>query len=236
MRVLIVDDELPARQRLSRLLSRFADIQVVGEAIDGEEALLQIAELRPDVVFLDVQMPGISGLDVAVSLPEPAPVVIFVTAFEHYAVGAFDVAAFDYLLKPVEPERLARCLQRLREQRISGRPVAEAPPSQLLIADRGRTHVVPVADILWLEAADNYVVVHTSESAPLMRRSLASLLADLGRGFIRVHRSAAVALAQVQQLQPRGKGDGLVLLRGGTSVACSRQYRAELVQRLSQSL
>src|SRR5664279_670581 len=112
MRVLIVDDELPARQRLSRLLSRFDDIQVVGEAIDGEEALRQIAELQPDVVFLDVQMPGISGLDVAISLPEPAPVIIFVTAFEHYAVGAFDVAAFDYLPKPVEPERLARCLQR----------------------------------------------------------------------------------------------------------------------------
>jgi two-component system LytT family response regulator len=106
MRVLIVDDELPARQRLRRLLSRFADIQVVGEAIDGEEALLQVSELVPDAIFLDVQMPGINGLDVAVSLPEPAPVVIFVTAFEHYALGAFDAAAFDYLLKPVEPERL----------------------------------------------------------------------------------------------------------------------------------
>ena len=235
MRVLIVDDELPARQRLRRLLSRFADIQVVGEAIDGEEALLQVSELLPDAVFLDVQMPGINGLDVAVSLPEPAPVIIFVTAFEHYALGAFDVAAFDYLLKPVEPERLARCVQRLREKPISVRNVADEPPSQLLIADRGRTYVVPVANILWLEAADNYVVVHTPEGAPLMRRTLANLLADLGRGFLRVHRSAAVALAHVQQLQPRGKGDGLIILRSGASVACSRQYRAELIQRLAQA-
>lgn len=236
MRVLIVDDELPARQRMNRLLTRFDDVQVVGEASGGEEALRQVAALQPEVVFLDVQMPGLSGLDVAMSLPTPAPIVVFVTAFEHYAVGAFDVAAFDYLLKPVEPERLERCLQRLREKIVPAPSVAEAPPAQLLIADRGRTHVVAVADILWLEAADNYVVVHTADSAPLMRRSLASLLAELGPGFVRVHRSAAVALAQVQQLQSRSKGDGLVMLRGGVPVAFSRQYRASLVERLAQGV
>ena len=232
MRVLIVDDELPARQRLRRLLSVFADIEVVDEARDGEEALLKVDALKPEVVFLDVHMPGPSGLDVAASLPEPAPAVVFVTAFEHYALDAFDAAAFDYLLKPVEPERLARCVQRLRERQMPQRRVVDTPPSQLLIADRGRTHVVTVSDILWLEAADNYVVVHTAERAPLMRRTLASLLADLGDGFIRVHRSAAVALTQVQQLQSRGKGDGLIILRGGESVGCSRQYRAALIERL----
>ena len=232
MRVLIVDDELPARQRLRRLLSVFADIEVVDEARDGEEALLKVDALKPEVVFLDVHMPGPSGLDVAASLPEPAPAVVFVTAFEHYALDAFDAAAFDYLLKPVEPERLARCVQRLRERQMPQRGVVDTPPSQLLIADRGRTHVVTVSDILWLEAADNYVVVHTAERAPLMRRTLASLLADLGDGFIRVHRSAAVALTQVQQLQSRGKGDGLIILRGGESVSCSRQYRAALIERL----
>ena len=235
MRVLIVDDELPARQRMNRLLARFDDVQVVGEASGGEEALRQVAALQPEVVFLDVQMPGLSGLDVAMSLPTPAPIVVFVTAFEHYAVGAFDVAAFDYLLKPVEPERLERCLQRLREKIVPAPSVTDAP-AQLLIADRGRTHVVAVADILWLEAADNYVVVHTADSAPLMRRSLASLLAELGPGFVRVHRSAAVALAQVQQLQSRSKGDGLVMLRGGVPVAFSRQYRAALVERLAQGV
>lgn len=228
MRVLIVDDELPARQRLRRLLSAFADIDAIEEARDGEEALRLVAERAPDVVFLDVQMPGINGLDVAAALPVPSPSVVFVTAFEHYALGAFDAAAFDYLLKPVEPERLARCMQRLRERRAPA--VINAPPAQLLIADRGRTHVVAVSDILWLEAADNYVVVHTADCAPLMRRTLASLLNDLGSGFIRVHRSAAVALAYVQQLQPRGKGDSLLVLRGGAAIACSRQYRAVLLE------
>ena len=233
MRVLIVDDEFPARQRLRRLLSAFAEIDAIDEARDGEEALRLVAERAPAVIFLDVQMPGVNGLDVAAALPVPSPSVVFVTAFEHYALGAFDAAAIDYLLKPVEPERLARCMQRLRERQPQA--VINAPPAQLLIADRGRTHVVAVSDILWLEAADNYVVVHTADCAPLMRRTLANLLVDLGSGFIRVHRSAAVALAYVQQLQTRGKGDSLLVLRGGASVACSRQYRATLLERLENS-
>ncbi len=232
MRVLIVDDETPARERLRRLLAGFDDVQVVGEAHDGEDALSQVAALAPDALFLDVQMPGASGLDVAASLPEPPPAVVFVTAFDHYALQAFDAAALDYLLKPVAPDRLARAVQRLRERGAPSRDASRPPPSQLLIADRGRTHVVTVADIVWLEAADNYVVVHTPERAPLMRRTLAGLLADLGPGFMRTHRSAAVALAQVQQLQARGKGDSVIVLRSGAAVPCSRQYRAALWARL----
>ncbi len=232
MRALIVDDEKPARERLRRLLAAFDDLQVVGEAHDGESALVQVASLAPDALFLDVQMPGASGLDVAASLPEPAPAVVFVTAFDHYAVQAFDAAALDYLLKPVAPDRLARAVQRLRERGTLLRSAARPAPAQLLIADRGRTHVVAVADIEWLEAADNYVVVHAAERAPLLRRTLAGLLADLGAGFVRTHRSAAVALAQVQQLQARSKGDSAILLRGGAVVPCSRQYRAALWARL----
>lgn len=233
MRVLIVDDERPARERLRRLLAAFDDVQVVGEARDGEEALGLVAALAPDALFLDVQMPGPSGLDVAASLPDPPPAVVFVTAFDHYALQAFDRAALDYLLKPVEPDRLLRAVLRLRERGPRMPMPARPPPAQLLIPDRGRTHVVAVAEILWLEAADNYVVVHTAERAPLMRRPLATLLADLGTGFIRTHRSAAVALAHVQALQPLGKGDGLVLLRGSSAAApCSRQYRAALLARI----
>ncbi len=234
MRVLIVDDEKPARERLRRLLMAFDDVQVVGEAHDGEDALTQAAALTPDALFLDVQMPGASGLDVAASLPEPPPAVVFVTAFDHYALQAFDTAALDYLLKPVAPDRLARAVQRLRE-RATPAPTSKAarpPPTQLLIPDRGRTHVIAIADILWLEAADNYVVVHTPERAPLMRRTLAGLLADLGTGFARTHRSAAVALAHVQQVQPRGKGDSVVVLRGDAQAPCSRQFRAALMARL----
>lgn len=233
MRVLIVDDEAPARERIARLLQAFADVQVVGQARDGNEALHRVELLRPDVVLLDVQMPGPDGLDVAASLPEPAPAVVFVTAHDHYAAKAFDTDAVDYLLKPVEPERLARAIERLRAQlQAPGQRRAQPAPSQLLIADLGRVHVVRVADIAWLEAADNYVVVHHARGAPLMRRTLAGLLADLGPGFVRTHRGAAVALAQVAQLQRLSKGDAVVLLRGGAQVPCSRQYRAALVARL----
>lgn len=228
MRVLIVDDEKPARERLRRLLGAFDDVHVVGEAHDGEDALNQVTLLAPDALFLDVQMPGASGLDVAASLPEPPPAVVFVSAFDHYALQAFDAAALDYLLKPVAPDRLARAVQRLRERGTAWRAAARPAPALLLIPDRGRTHVVTIADIVWLEAADNYVVVHTLERAPLMRRTLAGLLADLGPGFVRTHRGAAVALAKVQQLQPRGKGDSTIEMRGGAAVPCSRQYRAAL--------
>ena len=229
MRVLIVDDEPPARARLRRLLDAAEDVEIVGEARDGEDALAQVAALNPDAVFLDVQMPGPSGLDVAASLADPAPAVVFVTAFDQYALQAFDAAALDYLLKPVEPERLARALQRLRAKVGDA---ARPTPSKLLIPDRGRTHVVAVADILWLEAADNYVVVHTPDRAPLMRRTLAGLLADLGARFVRVHRSAAVALAQVTSVEPLEKGDATVVLRGDIRVPCSRQHRVGLVERL----
>ncbi|MBK6296361.1 MAG: response regulator transcription factor [Rhodoferax sp.] len=233
MRVLIVDDEAPARARLQRLLQAFVDVQVVGQARDGNEALQMVASLRPDVVLLDVQMPGADGLAVAASLPEPAPAVVFVTAYDHYAVQAFDIEVVDYLLKPVEPERLARAIERLHALRCSPlRRAQQPPPSQLLISDLGRVHVVSVAEILWLEAADNYVVVHHAQGAPLMRRTLAGLLADLGPGFVRTHRSSAVALAQVVQLQRLAKGDATVLLRDGAQVACSRQYRAALLARL----
>lgn len=229
MRVLIVDDEPPARARLRRLLEAVEDVEIAGEARDGEDALAQVNALAPDAVFLDVQMPGPSGLDVAASLADPAPAVVFVTAFDRYALQAFDTAAVDYLLKPVDPERLARALQRLRAKlNAPARPA----PSKLLIPDRGRTHVVAVAEISWLEAADNYVVVHAGERAPLMRRTLAGLLADLGAGFVRVHRSAAVALAHVTAVEPVDKGDATIVLRDGARVACSRQHRAELVERL----
>jgi len=231
MRVLIVDDEAPARERLRRLLLAFPDVEVIGQARDGEEALAAIAAHAPDALFLDVQMPGPSGLDVAASLPEPAPAVVFVTAHDRYALQAFEAAALDYLLKPVEPERLARAVQRLRDR--VGAPRPPLRPAQLLVPDRGRTHVVAVADLLWLEAADNYVMLHTADRAPLLRRTLSALLDDLGDGFVRTQRGAAVALAHVLALEPRGKGDARVLLRGGQVAPCSRQFREALLAGLA---
>ncbi|MCK6432965.1 MAG: response regulator transcription factor [Burkholderiaceae bacterium] len=254
MRILIVDDEPPARARLRRLLAGMPGVQVVGEAGDGASALRALPALMPDVLLLDIQMPDIGGLDVAASLPDPAPLVVFVTAYDRYALPAFDAAALDYLLKPVEPERLARALQRARErmatrQAASGAPadplapaaahtvvalagVASAGATQLVIPDRGRVHLVPLAEIRWLEAADNYVVVHATGRAPLLRRTLVGLLADLGEGYLRCHRGAAVALAHVSQVRPGDSGDATLVLHGGDVVPCSRTYRAELMRRL----
>jgi two-component system LytT family response regulator len=235
MRALIVDDEAPARAKLRRMLGAFADVEVVGEAADGGAALTLAAQLRPDVIFLDVQMPEVDGLDVAASLPDDGPALVFVTAFDRYALQAFDTHAADYLLKPVEPERLERAIKRLRvSPRAAMRPSVAAPPPQLLIADRGTTHIVRCVDIEWLQAADNYVNVHLNGQTLLMRRTLESLLKDLAPAFVRTHRSAAVALSCVQAVRPRGKGDAVVVLHSGTEVPCSRQHRAVLMDHLQR--
>lgn len=233
LRVLLVDDEAPARARLKRLLLAHPEVQVLAEARNGAEALQLAEQHSPDALFLDVQMPDVDGLAVAASLPEPAPAVVFVSAFDHYALRAFDAAAIDYLLKPADAAHVARAVQRLHAQ--SARPAAglRPAPAQLLIAERGRTQVVAVDDIRWLEAADNYVVLHLDGSAPLMRRTLAGLLADLGDGFVRTQRGAAVALAQVREVLPLGKGDAQVRLAGGQVVPCSRQFRGALMERLA---
>jgi len=234
MRALIVDDEELARSKLLRMLRVFPDVEVTGVASDGAAALMLAAQLRPDVIFLDVQMPEVDGFDVAASLPDDGPALVFVTAFDQYALRAFDAQAVDYLLKPVEPERLARTVQRLREPvRGAARP-SVGMPAQLMVADRGQTHVVRCADIEWLEAADNYVNIHLPGRSVLIRRTLAALLNDLDPAFVRTHRGAAVALAAVLAVRPRGKGDATVVLRSGVEVPCSRQHRETLMQRLQQ--
>lgn len=232
MRVLIVDDEAPARRRLRRLLEALDGIEIVGEAADGRQALEQATKLAPDAIFLDVQMPECGGLEVAASLPEGGPAIVFATAYNQHALAAFDTGAVDYLLKPIDPARLGRAVQRLQaRQGGHARPVLPAP-SQLLIPDRGRTHVVPVADILWLEAADNYVTVHTRERSLLMRRTLSGLLEDLGAAFVRTHRSAAVAVRHVSEVRTQEKGDAEVLLGGVAIAPCSRSWREALLARL----
>jgi two-component system LytT family response regulator len=239
LRVLLVDDEAPARARLKRLLLAHPEVQVIAEARDGAQALRLVEQHRPDALFLDVQMPDVDGLAVAASLPEPAPAIVFVSAFDHYALRAFDAAAIDYLLKPADAGHVARAVQRLHARPAPPtRAGARPPPTQLLIVERGRTRVIAVARIQWLEAADNYVALHLadhpSDNAPLMRRTLAALLADLGDGFVRTQRGAAVALAQVREVVPLGKGDARVHLAGGVAVPCSRQHRPGLMQRLAE--
>jgi two-component system LytT family response regulator len=237
VRLLIVDDERPARAKLRHLLAQQDGIAAVDEAADGIEALERIAAFRPDALLLDIEMPELSGIELAASLPEPAPLVVFVTAYERYACQAFDADAIDYLLKPYDGERLGRALARLRkklETRPDGQAAAlpPAPLEQLLVSERGATRIVRVADIQWIETADNYVVLHTAEGAPLLRQTLAGLVERLGAGFVRCHRRAAVAVGWIERIVALDKGDGELQLRGGARVPCSRQYRADVMARL----
>ena len=234
LRLLIVDDEPPARARLKRLLAALPEVQVLGEAGDGLQALAMAEALHPDALLLDVQMPELGGLDVAASLPERSaggPAVVFVTAYDAYAVPAFDAAAVDYLLKPVDPAKLARALERLRRQR----PDREAPrpaAERLVVSERGRLQVIDCRELLWLQAADNYVELHGARRMHLLRRTLDGLLADLGPGFVRIHRSRAVALAAVTAVEAAGHGNATVQLRDGTRLGCSRPWRPGLQRAL----
>lgn len=234
MRVLIVDDEKPARDKLRRLLAQEAGIAAIEEALDGIDALERIETFRPDAVFLDIAMPELSGIELAASLPEPAPAIVFVTAYDEYAIRAFDAGAIDYLLKPYDAARLARAVQRLRERLAAS--AAQALPAlplrQLLVSERGATRVVPVAEIGWIESADNYVVLHTPSGSPLLRQTLAGLAGRLEPAFLRCHRRAAVQLAWIERVVPLDKGDCELVLRGGARVPCSRQYRAAVMERL----
>jgi two-component system LytT family response regulator len=243
MRVLIVDDERPARDKLRRLLALEADVSAIDEARDGVEALERAAACAPDAIFLDIQMPEVGGFDVAASLPSPAPLVVFVTAYDEYAIRAFDANAIDYLLKPYDQARLQRALQRLRTrlamERAAPAPapaemaMAMPPVRQLLAPERGATRIVKVEDISWIETADNYVVLHTPGGQPLLRQTLAGLLEKLGPDFLRCHRRAAVRLAAIAAVEVDDKGDGELLLHGGARAPLSRQYRPALLARLA---
>lgn len=236
MRILIVDDERPARDKLRRMLVQEHGISAIEEARDGVEALEKVASFAPDAIFLDVQMPEVSGLEVAASLPQPAPLVVFATAFDEYAVPAFDANAIDYLLKPFDATRLQRAMQRLRERLAARATQAErrpglpgAPVQQLLVTERGGTRVVPVADIQWLETADNYVALHTFQGAPLLRQTLTDLLDSLGSDFVRCHRRAAVRLSLVEKIDTQG----WLVLRSGALVPLGRNNKAAIVDALA---
>jgi two-component system LytT family response regulator len=248
VRVLIVDDEQPARARLRRMLEGEPGIEAVDEARDGVDALQRIAQWRPDACFLDIQMPEVSGLELAASLPAPAPLIVFVTAFDQYAIRAFDANAIDYLLKPFDLARLQRALERLRERLRAGpvdAPAADAvsnpalpvlgdslPVRQLLVTERGVTRVVRIELVGWIETADTYVVLHCPLEHRLMRQTLGGLLERLGPGFVRCHRRAAVQLSWIDSVVALDKGDCELVLRGGARVPCSRQYRPGVIDKL----
>jgi two-component system LytT family response regulator len=244
MRVLIADDEAPARDKLRRWLAEQADVEVVAEAADGIAAAHAIASFAPHVAFLDIQMPGLSGLEVTAQLePADAPLVVFVTAFDEHAIKAFELDAVDYLLKPYDRERLRRTMARLRGRAGVARPEAGAAvraaraqtgSSERLLVPHGETlQLIDASSIHWLEADDNYVHVHTARGRYLLRRTLADLLLQLGeQRFVRVHKSAAVNLAEIDALTPLFKGDHEIRLRSGALLRLSRRYKDALFSRL----
>ena len=244
IRVLVVDDEAPARDKLRRWLTEQADIELLGEAADGLAAAAAIEKHAPDVVFLDIQMPGLSGLEVAAQLePEHAPLLVFVTAFDEHAIKAFELNAIDYLLKPYDRDRLRRTLQRIRERQGAVRPDAASAvraaraqtgsSERLLVPQGEELQLIEASSIHWLAADDNYVHVHTATRRYMLRRTLADLIAQLGeQRFVRIHRSTAVNLAEVASLSPLFKGDHEVRLRSGTTLRLSRRFKDELFARM----
>jgi two-component system LytT family response regulator len=243
MRVLIVDDEAPARAKLRRWLAPHADIDIAGEAADGLSAAQAIDALAPDVVFLDIRMPHLSGLELAAQLqPHSAPLIVFVTALGDHALQAFDLDAVDYLLKPFDEERLLRTLERVRARlrdpapRTAAIAIARAQAGvneRLLVPEGERLRIIESRSIVWLEANRNYLDLHTRERTYCVRRTLQDLLAQLaGLPFVRVHKSAAVNLTEILMLHPLFKGDYEVELRTGTRVRMSRRYRDEVFSKI----
>ena len=242
LRTVIVDDEPVARRGLRRLLLEHGDVAVVGEARNGTEAVRAVATLAPDLLFLDIQMPGGDGFEVLGRLKAPLPYVIFVTAHDDYAVRAFETHALDYLLKPVHAERFRLALDRSRErirsaaaledaQRLSsslvnGGPRAGHPVGILVVPGPKGEVVLDVREVSWIESEGCYAAIHARGTRHLLRESLESLARRLDpHRFVRVHRSAIVSLSAVRAFRRSG-GESTIVLRDGTSVPVSRRRRA----------
>jgi two-component system LytT family response regulator len=241
LKTLIVDDELPARELLRAHAARRPDLRVVGEAEDGPSAVEAIRRLSPDLVLLDVEMPSLDGFAVLDEVDRqglPLPRVIYVTAFDRYAVRAFDVNAVDYLLKPVSEARFNQAIDRCRDARAPSagseegirrllEDVLHLPPQRLLVKDRGRIVPIPVSSIDWLEAEGDYIRIHVGRQTHLIEKTFTRMEELLSpRGFARVHRGAMVNLDRIGELHPEGSGRLRLLLRDGTQLIVSRSYSA----------
>ena len=237
LRVLIVDDEPLARSNISALLMRDAAIEIAGQCGSGVEAVTQIRRIHPDLVFLDVQMPECDGFDVLELLgSDLPPAIIFVTAYDQYAIRAFEAGALDYLLKPFDNARFERALDRARERirNHNGWPLRR---DRIAIKGSGQLFFVKVVEIDWIEAADYYACLHVGSRTHLVRRSLAELDEELDpRMFCRVHRSAIVNLERVSRLTLNSEGEYEFVLENQTHLRLSRRYRKQLQERLGFSV
>jgi two-component system LytT family response regulator len=252
IRTVIVDDEPLARTRIRSLLEREPDIVIVGECGDGRQAVNDLRQLEPDLVFLDVQMPALDGFGVLEALDnERLPAVIFVTAHDRYALRAFEVHALDYLLKPFDRERFQKALERVRNQLehaetaasrqrllalLEDVQAARKPLQRVVIKSEGRVFFVRVEDIDWIEAAGNYLRLHVGRETHLLRETMNGLEGRLDPAqFVRIHRSTMVQFDRIRELQPWFHGDYRVLLRDGTELTLSRGYRQKLQELLGNA-
>jgi two-component system LytT family response regulator len=255
---LIVDDEKPARQRLRDLLDKQPEVAVVGECASGAEAVRLILESETELLFLDIQMPLMGGFEVIKEVGAARmPVTVFVTAYDAYAVRAFEASALDYLLKPYSDERFDQCLTRalahvrtqqreemsrrlisvLAQNHEGGARASSTHLERLLVKVGGRVLFLPAEEIDWIEAAGVYVQLHAGSRKFLHRASLGELEASLDpQRFIRIHRSSIVNIQRVQELYPHSHGDYVAVLKDGTRLKLSRSYRPKLETRLRQSL
>ena len=230
VRVLVVDDEPLGRMRVEDLLRREPGVEIAGTAADGVAAVEAIRALTPDLVFLDVQMPGKDGFEVVREIgPEAMPATIFVTAYDQYAVRAFDVQALDYVLKPIDRRRFQAALDRAREHLRKSEARPPGPLTRLLVRSGDRTQVLKIDDVDWVESADNYVRLHALGQAHFLRETLTHLRSRLDPArFVRIHRSAVVNVDRIRSLYPLFHGDQMVVLHDGTELPLSRRYRQEL--------
>jgi two-component system, LytTR family, response regulator len=233
IRTLIVDDEPLARVNLAVLLRRDREVEIVGECGSGMEALAEIRRARPDLVFLDVQMPECDGFDVLEMLGKDLPqAVVFVTAYDQYALRAFEAGALDYLLKPFDNARFDRALERAKERISHGRDLPQRM-ERIAIKSSGEVSFLRVSEIDWIEAADYYACLHAGTKTHLLRRSMAELEQELDPNiFCRIHRSTIVNVNRVGGLKLGEDGEYDVLLENGTRLRLSRRYRKQVQNRL----
>jgi len=237
IRTLLVDDEPLARERLRTFVAAEPAFEIIGECGSGTEAVATIRRATPDLVFLDMQMPGCDGLQVLAELPEDRrPAVIFATAHERFALDAFDVAAVDYLLKPFDRERCQQALRRAQDAVHRRRAAVPAPapavaPDRITVKADGRLVFLAPAEIVRVEAADNYVMLHLTTGRLMLRETMTAIETRLGtQHFARINRSALVQLDQVREIQPAQHGDYTVVLRDGTKLPLSRTLRGSLAR------
>jgi two-component system LytT family response regulator len=245
IRAVIADDERLARQKLRLLLARELDIEVAAECSDGAQTVAAVHAYQPELLFLDVRMPNLDGFEVLERIALASmPIVVFTTAYDQYAIKAFEASALDYLLKPFDQKRLHRTLERVRDQLRQAHDTAVATArllpresdGRLLIKSAGRLVFVDPADIDWIDAAANYVRLNVGTASYLLREGIGRMAQRLDPGrFVRIHRSTIINIAKLRELQPCDGGEYIAVLKSGKALSCSRGYRVR-IQRLIDSM